>query len=188
MGEPSTPQHEQGDLFNASSPDTAPTFVRRARPVGTPSRWWWPAVAGLALIAALQWAWVEREAIARDAAWRPGVERVCAWLGCALPPWHEPGAFQVTMRDVRPHPSVDGALLITATFRNGAAFPQAWPMVTLSLSNLEGRPIGSRRFAAEEYLGGAPSQPLIEAGQSARITLEVVDADREAVAFAFEFR
>jgi hypothetical protein len=175
---------EQPDLFQAAP---APGFVRKAQPAFRAGAAWWLAAGGLALLAALQWLWVERDALAMQAQWRPAVERTCAWMGCSLPAWHEPSAFSVTARDVRPHPSVDGALLITATFRNDAAFAQPWPVVELSLSDLNGRIVGLRHFPAEDYLGGMPPQPLLEAGQSARLTLEVVEGDRAAVAFAFDF-
>ncbi|TXK61055.1 DUF3426 domain-containing protein [Alkalisalibacterium limincola] len=145
------------------------------------------AALGLAVLAAMQWLWVERDALAMQAQWRPGVERACGWLGCTLPAWHEPSAFTITARDVRPHPSVDGALLITATFRNDAAFAQPWPVVALTLSDLDGRVVGLRHFHAEDYLGGMPPEALVEAGQSARLALEVIEGDRAAVAFAFDF-
>lgn len=181
---PETPQPPQGDLFR---PAGAPSFIARSQPRGRPGRGWWPAVAALAVLAGLQWLWVERDRLAADPEWRPRVERACAVLPCTVPVWHQPAAFQVASRDVRPHPSVDGALLITATFRNDAPWAQAWPQVELSLSDLEGRVIGLRRFAAVDYLGGEPTSPLLEPGQSARIALEVVDEDRRAVAFAFAF-
>jgi hypothetical protein len=89
---------------------------------------------------------------------------------------------------VRPHPSAKGALLITVSFRNNAQFAQEWPLLELSMSDLNGREIGLRRFRAQEYLGSAPKTPLIAAGQSANATLEVVDPGRDAVAYNFEFR
>lgn len=184
MSDPSLPSGDQGDLFQAAP---APGFVRKAQPAFRAGAGWWLAVVGLALLAALQWVWVERDRLASQPQWRPAVVRACGMLGCTPPAWHEPSAFSITARDVRPHPSVDGALLITATFRNDAAFAQDWPVVELSLSDLDGSVVGLRRFQAEDYLGGTPPQPHIEPGQSARLALEVIEGDRAAVAFAFAF-
>lgn len=184
MSDPSPSESPQPDLFQAAP---APGFVRNAPPRLRAGTGWWLAVVALGVVAAMQWLWVERDVLAMQAQWRPAVERACGWFGCTLPPWHEPSAFSVTARDVRPHPSVDGALLITATFRNDAVFAQRWPIIELSLSDLNGRVLGMRHFDAEEYLGGTPPQPLIEAGQSARLALEVVEGERAAVAFAFDF-
>jgi len=127
-------------------------------------------------------------ALASDAGWRPTVQRVCGVVGCSLPAWKEPARFQVTARDVRPHPSAKGALLITVTFRNTAQFAQAWPLLELTTSDLSGREVGLRRFRAHEYLGGPPESPLIAPGQSANATLEVVDPGRDVVSWDFEFR
>lgn len=177
-------EQPQGELF---TPPPAPGFVRKVAPSHRVGRGWWLAAVGLVLLAGLQWLWVERERLATNEAWRPTVLRVCGWLGCSVPAWHQPDAFQVTARDVRPHPSVDGALLITASFRNDAAFAQRWPLLQLTLSDLDGRMVGSRRFTAAEYLGDDPADALLQPAQSVRVTLEVVDADRETVAFAFDF-
>jgi hypothetical protein len=79
-------------------------------------------------------------------------------------------------------------LLVTATFRNDAEFAQAWPQLQLSLANLEGDSLGLRRFSPREYLGSEPATTRIGSGQSATITLEIVDPGKRAVAFGFEFR
>nr|WP_246505703.1 DUF3426 domain-containing protein [Coralloluteibacterium stylophorae] len=136
---------------------------------------------------AVQSVLADRARLATDAAWRPALERLCGVLGCTLPPWHAPQAFVMSARDIRPHPSVPDALLITASFRNGARFAQPWPEVELAMSDLDGQPIAQRRFMPREYLGGAPAQALLAPGQSASVTLEVVDPGRRAVAFEFEF-
>jgi hypothetical protein len=115
------------------------------------------------------------------------MEMLCRALHCQLPPWHEPSAFHVTARELRPHPSAQGVLLVTASFRNDAAFAQAWPQLQLSLANLDGEALGQRRFAPRDYLGAEPSNPLIGPGQSASVTLEVLDPGKRAVSFEFEF-
>jgi len=162
-----------------------------ARP--EPARPWrrllaWLAVPALALVLALQVTVADRDRLAADATWRPRVAWLCGWLHCRLPPWHEPGAFHVTSREVRPHPAVPGALLISASFRNDAAFAQAWPQLEMSLSDLDGQSLGLRRFSPREYLGSAPPQALIAPGQSASITLELLDPGKRAVTFSLDFR
>jgi Protein of unknown function (DUF3426) len=104
-----------------------------------------------------------------------------------LPAWSEPKAFHVTSRDIRPHPSVPNALLLTASFRNDAVFAQAWPQLEVALTDLEDQPLGLRRFEAREYLGNEPSSPMIMPGQSASLTLEIMDPGKHAVAFRLEF-
>lgn len=184
---------DQGDLFGgvAKPPGkrtTSPSFAAAAPgPSGRQGRLWL-LVAALALALLAQSILAERDRLAADARWRPWLAEVCDTLGCALPPWRELSAFRVTAREVRPHPSVPGALLITATFRNDAPYAQAWPWLELSLQDLDGREVALRRFAPAEYLGAAPANAMIAPAQSANVTLEVLDPDRAAIAFAFEFR
>lgn len=183
---------EQGELFERpprrrrglSMPSFAADGTRRAL---RGNRRWWALAAMLALTLSALSLLAERDRLATDARFRPWLAAACERLGCRLPPWQEPQAFRILTRDVRPHPSVPGALLITATFRNDAAWPQAWPRLQLSLQNLDGREVAQRRFDPAEYLGGPPAQPVLGAGQSASLTLEVVDPGREAIAFTFDF-
>ena len=147
----------------------------------------WIAVPLLVLGLMLQVLIADRARLAADANWRPRMEWFCGVLQCRLPPWHEPGAFHVTARELRLHPSAQGVLLVTASFRNDAAFAQPWPHLQLSLANLDGEALGQRRFAPREYLGSEPGNALIGPGQSASVTLEVLDPGKRAVSFEFEF-
>lgn len=147
----------------------------------------WLAVPLLLSILVLQVLLADRARLAADPVWRPRIAALCQWLGCTLPAWHEPAAFQVTARDLRPHPGVPGVLLVTATFRNGSAYAQDWPILELSLGNLDGEPLGLRRFTPAQYLGAAPAPGGIGPGQSASITLEILDPGKRAVSFEFAF-
>ena len=170
----------------ATSPDftqTRKTF-RRPRAKDGP----WLALPILVATLLLQIAVADRAQLAADPVWRPRIVALCDWLRCTVPPWHEPSAFHISTREVRPHPSAPGVLLVTATFRNDGAFAQAWPRLQLSLANLDGDSLGLRRFTPREYLGSDPATKRIESGQSATIALEIVDPGQRAVAFGFEFR
>ena len=75
-----------------------------------------------------------------------------------------------------------------ATFRNDAVWPQAWPLLLLSLSDADGRAIAARDFSANEYLGTAPTANGIAGGQVAGVAVDVVDPSPRVTAFTFEFR
>ena len=170
----------------------APSFARAQAASAAQRRGWrWPAaVAALSLLLLLQLLLAQRDTLAADARWRPTVSALCALLRCQLPPWREPEAFTMLSRDVRAHPSAPGALLINASFRNDARWPQPWPRVLLTLSNVDGRIVGARAFAAREYLGAdaAATQHELAPGQTAAITLSVVEPAPDIVAFSFDFR
>lgn len=183
------PSARQRELFGPPRHprDALPGFVRG--PAAGPQRSWrsaW-AIGGLGLLLLAQIALAEWPHLAADARWRPWLARLCERLECALPPWREPGAVRITSREVRPHPSVPGALLISASFRNDAAFAQPWPLLELVLSDLDGSGVAGRRFTPAEYLGRTPEGDSIGPGQSAAITLELHDPGPNAVAFSFEF-
>jgi hypothetical protein len=144
-------------------------------------------VVALAAALVLQLLLADRARLAADPAWRPRILALCGVLRCQVPEWREPGAFRVTSREVRPHPSARGVLLVSATFRNDARFPQPWPRVQLSLVNPEGEALGLRRFAPNEYLGEEPSAPRIAPGESATIRLAIVDPGKRAVGFDLAF-
>lgn len=184
----------------AASPDVpararrvAPSFARtrRAPAVATASGRRWPlpaAIGALTVLLALQWLLADRARLAADPSWRPVVVAACGLLRCSLPPWREPTAFALLERDVRPHPETAGALRITASFRNDAAWAQPWPEVVLTLSDIDDRPLGTRAFQPAEYLGSAPSTGLVEAGDGAVIRMDVLEPGPGAVGFSFDFR
>jgi len=169
----------------------APTFARkRARaPSQRAPLWQWAALTTLVLLLALQILLADRARLAADAAWRPTLSALCGVFGCTLPPWHEPAAFTMLDREVRPAPNENGALRIQASFRNDARWAQAWPWLQLSLSDADGRVIGTRVFAPAEYLGHPPEGPdLLAPGQSARIDFRVREPAAGTAAFNFDFR
>jgi len=163
-----------------------PGFMARAlHPRHTPR---WRAVAALlALSLGLQLGYVERDVLAQDARWRPWLERLRAFSGCALSPWREPGAFAIIERSVQPNPDVPGALHIRATFRNRAPFAQAWPQLELRLLDINGAATGARRFTADEYLGSAPDSATVAPEQSVNARLDVLDPGRNTLSFEFAF-
>lgn len=176
-----------------SSAATAPNFLRgpraAARPARPTPRWQWALVAALAVLLALQIIVADRARLAADAGTRPLVSALCRVLRCTLPAWHEPSAYTMLSREVRPVPEQPGALQVQASFRNEARWAQAWPALRLSLSDADGRVIGRRTLQPADYLGAAadPSARL-EPGQSAQVSFRLREPAAATVAFSFEFQ
>lgn len=106
----------------------APSFARTQASPPAPSehrlaRWRPGLITALVVLLAGQCIVAERVRLAADAQWRPWLSGACSVLGCELPDWHDPAALRILTRDVRPHPSVAGALLISVSFRNEAPWP-----------------------------------------------------------------
>ena len=169
-----------------------PTFVQP--PAGTavpprPRHWGGIGVAvALAVLLLVQVILADREALAADARWRPLVSGACIVLRCQVPAWREPAAFTLVRRDVRPLPSRPGALHVDARFRNDAVWPQAWPVLVLTLSDIDGRTVGRRAFQPREYLGAAPTQSTIHSGQSVDVAMDILEPAPAVVAFTFDFQ
>jgi hypothetical protein len=170
----------------------APSFVRAPAvetAVATRNRWRLPtAIAGLLLLLLLQMVLADRAQLATDARWRPALSTLCSALRCSLAPWHEPDAFTLLDRDVRPYPGVPGVLRVTASFRNDARWPQPWPALLLTLSDVDGRVAGTRLFVPHEYLGAVNTQNGLASGQSASIAMDIREPAPHVVAFIFDFR
>ncbi len=168
---------------------TAPSFARERSAPTTTARHW-PSIAvvvGLALLLSLQLLLADRARLAANTHWRPLLQTLCGALSCTLPPWREPGAFTLLQRDVRQHPNIAGALRVSATFRNDARWPQPWPQLELSLSDVNGRPAGKRIFQMREYLGGAPAQSQLGSGETASIAMDIFEPATQIVAYDFSF-
>jgi hypothetical protein len=168
---------------------TTPSFARVGKQQ-TPATRAWPAVAAIVALSGLlgvQMLLADRARLGADARWRPLLETMCGVLRCDLPPWREPAAFALVQRDVRQHPNVPGVLRVSASFRNDARWPQPWPALRLTLSDVNGRTAGERRFQASEYLGGAPTQSTLANGETATVAMDVVEPAAQIVAYDFRF-
>lgn len=167
-----------------------PSFARVASAAnkGPRERWIVAVVVALAVLLILQLLLADRARLSADARWRPTLHALCAALFCELPPWREPAAFTLLQRDVRQHPSILGALRVSATFRNDARWSQPWPRLRLTLSDANGRPAGERDFRAEDYLGGPASQPELASGESATVAMDILEPAAQIVGYDFSFR
>ncbi len=169
----------------------APSFARVIAPAPTANkpRWsGWLIIVGLAVLLVLQLLLAQRQELAASERWRPLAGGVCAVFGCALPPWHEPGAYTMLARSVQPS-GTPGVLRVTASFRNDARWPQPWPALALSLSDVRGQPVAQRTFAASDYRGeDVAGDSRLAPGQSASVQFDVAEPASPIVAFNFEFR
>ncbi|QNR97016.1 DUF3426 domain-containing protein [Stenotrophomonas sp. 169] len=175
------------DTVAAAASPVEPVFLRGTSPLHTP-RWQWLIVAALTVVLLLQVAVADRGRLASDASTRPMISLVCSVLRCSLPTWREPTAFTMLSRDVRPVPGQAGALQVQASVRNDARWAQDWPSLRLSLSDADGRVIGTGVFTPVDYLAadGAAAPPL-EPGQSTQISFRVREPAASTVAFNFDF-
>ncbi|HET7931862.1 MAG TPA: DUF3426 domain-containing protein [Rhodanobacteraceae bacterium] len=164
-------------------------YVRpRARWYAHAGLWWAFACVLLALTLAAQLAWSQRAALFRNPQTRPWIAQVCSNLPCHLPLIRDVSKLELVSRDIRPDPATAGALEITATLRNDAAFRQPWPIVVVELSDIDGNPVAMRRFRPAEYMPDPARRTAgIAPGVTAAVAFEVADPGKRAVNFQFSF-
>ncbi|HET8943100.1 MAG TPA: zinc-ribbon and DUF3426 domain-containing protein [Rudaea sp.] len=172
------------------SPPT-PAFARtRVRHI-QPSVRNWPWALGVVVLATCllaQAGYAKRAQLLDNANLRPWLDEICGTIGCTLPLRHDPTHLELLSRDIRPHPSVPGALIISATLRNDGSFAQAFPAVEITLSDLDENRIAMRRFLPREYLPNPHSLSSgLAPGATAALVFEVADPGKNAVAFEFKF-
>ena len=180
-----------GFATRARPPAPAPTpeFARSHRARTASPGWIWKS--GIALLTPLllaQIAWGQRNELLQNPTSRAWIERACTTLHCKPPLAHDPGSLVLLSRDVRPHPSVPNALIISATLRNDADVAQAFPTVEITLADLDEQRIAMRRFKPTEYLGDARTlRSGLAAHASTALVFEVADPGKNAVAYEFRF-
>lgn len=168
---------------------TLPAFAAARRRARTPRTAPW-ILGSIALLLTLtgEIAWAERASWINDAHARAWLQPICARVGCQLPLRRDAKTLTLMSRDIRPHPSVNGALIISATLRNDAAFAQPFPIVEIQLSDLDENPVAMRRFKPREYLSDPDAvKHGLAAGASTSLVFEVADPGKNAVAFEFTF-
>jgi hypothetical protein len=119
-------------------------------------RLWWGLAAAL-LLAALnvQALFYFRGAIAL--VWpgsRAYIEPLCQRLGCEIPLPKRAELMSIETSDLQAEPSSPGVMVLSATLRNRAAFPQALPALELTLTNEQDQPLARRVLRPAEYAKG----------------------------------
>lgn len=173
----------------APVPPALPAFVRGRQPRSrTHNGRWIGGCAVLTLLLAAQLAWANRVALADNPGMRPLLAHVCSALRCTLPLRQDLSRLTLLSRDIRPHPSVPGALIISAALRNDAGFTQPYPLIRIALSDLDGNPIAMRRFRPSEYVSDPKTRAAgLSPGATIAVAFEVEDPGKNAVAFEFGF-
>lgn len=146
------------------------------------------SLAIIALLAAflLQGTYALRDTLAGQPALRPLMGDFCAAFNCTLTLPRKPEMILLTRSEIRSHPLKRRALLVKASIQNQARFRQAYPILRLQFSDLDGQALVGRDFMPEEYL---PDDVNIHAGMpintDVNLSLELVDPGGQAVSFDF---
>lgn len=142
---------------------------------------WSAGIAVAALLIGMQQIWLGRERHAQNPELRPRYERLCAVLGCELPPFRDLRRIRSEGLLVRADPARPGTLLIDATIVNKALFAQAFPGIRIDFSDIQGTPVTSRVFLPREYLGAAAlREGSMPPGEVLKVHIEMQDPGEHA--------
>jgi predicted Zn finger-like uncharacterized protein len=150
---------------------------------------WSAAILVLIVLLGTQYLLSQREQFARYPELRPLLVQLCRVAGCSLPPQRNLADIELSSRNVFTHPNIPHALMITATMINNAPFPQPYPELQISFSNLDGQTIALGRFKPAQYLPqGTDPSGLMPVGKPLHISFSVDDPGQQALAYEFSFR
>lgn len=149
---------------------------------------WSLAITLAALTLLLQFAYLQREWLTTQPHVGHYVETVCHQLTwCTLQPKRDLNQLQLVSRNVYSHPNIDNALMINAVITNTASFPQPFPILLVSMSNVRGQIVAQRYFKSTEYLQLNADQLMMEPGKIIPVSVEVLDPGQDALAFELDF-
>ncbi len=157
-----------------------------------PQHGWSKAVAPVMVVLLLltglaQYAWFNKGNYAQDVRMRPYLLTLCDWTGCVLPDYVNNDDLVTQNLVIRPHKSVEGALVVDAILRNSAVFRQRFPLLELQFEDINGHLVAMRRFSPQEYLAGElRGLRFIPANTEVRFSLEILRPGEEAVGFSLK--
>jgi uncharacterized membrane protein YedE/YeeE len=85
---------------------------------------------------------------------KPVLITLCAAAGCQVRALQDVTALSIEASDLQADPAHKGLLILSATIRNRAPFPLAYPYIELTLSDTQEQPVVRRAFAPGEYISG----------------------------------
>ncbi|MGL6070597.1 DUF3426 domain-containing protein [Craterilacuibacter sp.] len=102
---------------------------------------------------------------------RPTLEQVCTNLGCTVPLPTDRQLLRTEWSELTVVPDHPGLVQFTATLKNHARYPQAWPAMELTLTDSEDRVLVRKVLPPAEYLPAAELKAgRFAAGSQVRIS------------------
>lgn len=159
------------------------------KPRGGSTLLWSLAILVLIALLGAQYLLSQRDQLAKYPELRPLLTQLCRLRGCTLPPRRDLADIALTSRNIFTHPNLPHALMVTATLVNNAPFPQPYPVLQISFSNLEGKTVALGRFTPAQYLPkGVDPKGLMPVAKPVHLSFSVNDPGQQALAYEFDFR
>ena len=85
---------------------------------------------------------------------KPMLTRVCALFRCAVQPLKDVAALSIDASDLQADPAHRGLLVLSATIRNRASYPLAYPYLELTLTDAQDQVVVRRALSPADYVSG----------------------------------
>ncbi len=91
---------------------------------------------------------------------RPLLESACTLLDCDIPLPRHVELVSIEASDLQSDPGNGGALVLAATLKNRAAYAQAWPLLEITLTDVQDNAVLRRVLQPADYLPGQADPTL----------------------------
>nr|WP_294866917.1 DUF3426 domain-containing protein [uncultured Pseudogulbenkiania sp.] len=147
--DPAEPTFDPGADIPGFEPP--PPAARRA---GNWQTWLMAGVALIGVLAlALQLVYLNRTLIAAEVPeLRPTLEKLCQGVGCSVPLPTDSALIRTEWSELSFVPDQQNLIQLAATLKNHAAYPQAYPMLEVTLKDAEDQVVIRKVFSPQEYL------------------------------------
>lgn len=183
-------QTAAAETASSATPQPAdlPYIPVAARPAPATRTWiglWAAAAVALLVLLLAQIVHQNREWIAVNTPFGHALRTLYAKFGAPLPTPASLASYQLRQWGVTGEPDANGALHVRASILNTAAEFQPYPLLRVTLTDRFGTRIGTRDFAAAEYLN-KPTARLLSPGERADATLNILDPGKDAEGFVID--
>jgi predicted Zn finger-like uncharacterized protein len=115
---------------------------------------------------------------------KPYLASYCELLDCTIRLPQRTKLLNIETSDMQSDAQRPGVITLSATIRNHASYPQAFPLFQLTLIDAKDRPLASRTFLPETYLGHkVDSTDAIAPNDEINISLHLESGDLKAAGY-----
>lgn len=115
-------------------------------------------------------------------------KQLCSHMDCSAAQQYIPAYYSVTERYFAPDPEHSEALRLDISFRNNASYAQAYPILQISLYDIDELVVARRHLKPHQYMQPAPDKnQQIAAQEIVKVSLSLLDPGPHASGFRVNF-
>lgn len=104
---------------------------------------------------------------------RMAMQTFCELAQCRIDFLKQPDQLSIEASSLEADPNDSSVVILRATLRNRAPFPQGFPALELTLTDIKDEPVARRVFMPNEYNGKRPTAQGIEANAEVHVQLRM---------------